>query len=172
MIFSCDTKMKSGFGIEGEKGVEAEDLLTSNIWEVEQPATSWKLKTDHFPGDFAQVSTARLNLTPTYGSDPIDGPWKLTVRKRSLRKRVEVLEPFLQINPRELSSFTVAPSFNFPPNFLCNSFSLPPHYEFCLFHCLHLLQQYFKSKFTSARAPAWLLCTTLLNLSELIVFFV
>ena len=62
---------------------------------------------------------------------------------------MEVLEPFLQINPRELSSFTAAPSFNFPPNFLCNSFSLPPHYEFCLFHCLYLLQQYFKSKFTS-----------------------
>ena len=57
--------MKNRFGIEGEKGVEAEELLTSNIWEVEQPATSWKLKTDHFPGDFAQVSTARLNLTPT-----------------------------------------------------------------------------------------------------------
>ena len=51
---------------------------------------------------------------------------------------MEVLEPFLQINPRELSSFTAAPSFNFPPNFLCNSLSLPPHYEFCLFHCLHL----------------------------------
>ena len=79
--------MKNGFGIEGEKGVEAEDLLTSNIWEVEQPATSWKLKTDHFPGDFAQVSTARLNLTSTYGSDPIDGRWKLTVGKRSFEEK-------------------------------------------------------------------------------------
>ena len=49
MIFSCDTKMKNGFGIEGEKGVEAEDLLTSKIWEVEQPATSWKLKTENWP---------------------------------------------------------------------------------------------------------------------------
>ena len=85
MIFSCDTKMKNGFGIEGEKGVEAEELLTSKIWEVEQPATSWKLKTDHFPGDFAQVSTARMNLTPTYGSDLIDGPWKNNSWEKILR---------------------------------------------------------------------------------------
>ena len=87
MIFSCEIKMKNGFGIEGEKGVEAEELLTSKICGVEQPATSWKLKTDHFPGDFAQVSTFRLNLTQTSGSDPIDGPWKLTVGKRSWEEK-------------------------------------------------------------------------------------
>ena len=84
------------------------------------------------------------------------------------------MKPFLQINPRELSSFTAVASFkcNFPPNFLCNSHSLSSHSLFYISTFLYFSKLTFifhGSKFR--RQVSSLFSLTLIPLTFSVQFF-